>query len=58
MATNCYSAGKKASMVNVTASAGKKTPSTFSKVSNSAGKSSGTARSGDPKGAPAMGKGK
>ena len=40
------------------ASMGKKTPSTFSKVSGSAGKSSGTKRAGDPKGAPAMGKGK
>lgn len=37
---------------------GKKTPSTFSKVSASAGKNSGTRRDGDKDGAPAMGKGK
>ena len=55
-----YSKGKQAHSTGAytPASMGKKTPSTFSKVTGSAGKSSGTARNGDPKGAPAMGKGK
>ena len=52
-----YSAGKKGGM-GTTAGMGKKTPSTFSKVSASAGKSSGTRRDGDKSSAPAMGKGK
>lgn len=38
----------------VTHDSGKKTPSTFSKVSASAGKSSGAARNGDPKGCKPM----
>lgn len=56
-----YKAGKSSSLGGkhgVSHGMGKKTPSTFSKVTASAGKSSGTARDGDPKGAPAMGKGK
>lgn len=57
MASNCYSAGKKTG-TGVTAGMGKHTPSTFSKVSASAGKSSGTKREGDAKGASPMGKGK
>lgn len=52
-----YSTGKKSGS-NVSHGMGKKTPSTFSKVSASAGKSSGTRRDGDKSGAPAMGKGK
>jgi len=56
MATNCFSAGKHHG--STTADMGKKSNSTGVKVSASAGKSSGTARDGDPKGAPAMGKGK
>ena len=51
-----YQAGKKGG--STSASMGKKTPSTFSKVSASAGKSSGTRREGDTKGAAPMGKGK
>lgn len=42
----------------VTHDSGKKTASTFSKVTASAGKSSGTARGGDSKGCSPMGKGK
>jgi hypothetical protein len=56
MASNCYSAGKHHG--STTASMGKKPNSTGVKVMASAGKSSGTRRDGDPKGAPAMGKGK
>lgn len=54
MANNCYAAGKKTGM-GVTTKMGKHTPSTFSKVSASAGKSSGTRTEGDKNGAPAMG---
>jgi hypothetical protein len=54
MASNCYAAGKKTGM-GTTSAMGKKTPSTFSKVSASAGKSSGTRREGDAKGAAPMG---
>ena len=57
MASSCYSAGKKTGM-GVSASMGKRPNATGAKVSASAGKSSGTARSGDPKGAAPMGKGK
>lgn len=57
MANNCYAAGKKTGM-GTTHNMGKKTPATFSKVSAAAGKSSGTARNGDAKGAKPMGKGK
>ena len=57
-----YGHGKKTGLVGkhgVTADMGKKTPATFSKVTASAGKSSGTARGGDPKGcSPMGGKGK
>ena len=55
-----YDKGKKALPTGAytPASMGKKPNSTGAKVSASAGKSSGTNRSGDPKGAPAMGKGK
>jgi hypothetical protein len=53
---NIYQAGKKGG--STTAEMGKKPNSCGVKVSNSAGKSSGTDRMGDPKGAPAMGKGK
>ena len=56
MAMNCYSAGKNHG--TTTASMGKKPNVTGAKVMASAGKSSGTARSGDKSGAPAMGKGK
>lgn len=52
-----YSTGKKSGS-NVSHGMGKKTPSTFSKVGASAGKSSGARRDGDKGGAPAMGKGK
>lgn len=51
-----YSAGKKGG--STSHDMGKKTPSTFSKVNASAGKNSGTARDGDPKGCSPMGKGK
>ncbi len=56
-----YSSGKKSSLAGKTGVShdmGKKTPSTFSKVTASAGKSSGAARGGDPKGCSPMGKGK
>lgn len=55
-----YSKGKGAHSTGAytPASMGKKSNSTGVKVTASAGKSSGTNRSGDPKGAPAMGKGK
>jgi hypothetical protein len=53
---NIYKAGK--SHGSTSHDMGKKPNSTGVKVSNSAGKSSGTDRMGDPKGAPAMGKGK
>lgn len=56
-----YKIGKSSSLGgkhSVTHDMGKKTPSTFSKVTASAGKSSGTRRDGDKSGAPAMGKGK
>ncbi len=55
-----YGAGKSSGMHNngVTHSSGKRTPSTFSKVSASAGKSSGTARGGDKGGCSPMGNGK
>jgi hypothetical protein len=53
---NIYKAGK--SHGSTTAEMGKKPNSVGTKVMNSAGKSSGTDRMGDPKGAPAMGKGK
>ena len=51
-----YGAGKSSGMHNkgVSHDMGKKTPSTFSKVSASAGKDSGTARKGDPKGCSPM----
>ena len=51
-----YSAGKKGG--STTAEMGKKANSLGVKVSASAGKSSGTARDGDPKGCAPMGKGK
>ena len=51
-----YQAGKKGG--SVSADMGKKTPSTFSKVTAAAGKNSGTNRNGDPKGCSPMGKGK
>ena len=54
MASNCYSAGKKTGS-GVTTKMGKHTPSTFSKFSASAGKSSGTRTEGDAKGAAPMG---
>ena len=57
MASNCYPAGKKTGM-GVTAGMGKRPNSTGAKVSASAGKSSGTKREGDAKGAAPMGKGK
>lgn len=56
-----YKVGKSSSLGgkhSTTHDMGKKTPSTFSKVSASAGKSSGTKRTGDSNGAPVMGKGK
>jgi hypothetical protein len=53
---NIYQAGKKGG--STSHDMGKKPNSTGVKVSNSAGKSSGLNRMGDPKGAPAMGKGK
>lgn len=51
-----YASGKKSGLHNngVSHSMGKKTPSTFSKVSASAGKDSGTNRKGDPKGCAPM----
>jgi hypothetical protein len=52
-----YNHGKKTGLVGkhgVTADMGKKTPSTFSKVTASAGKSSGINRNGDPKGCKPM----
>ena len=54
MASNCYSAGKKTGS-GVTTAMGKHTPATFSKVSASAGKSSGTRTEGDKSGAAPMG---
>jgi hypothetical protein len=51
-----YSAGKKGG--STTAEMGKKANSVGTKVMHSAGKGSGTDCNGDPKGAPAMGKGK
>lgn len=51
-----YSAGK--SHGTTKHEMGKKPNSCGTKVSASAGKGSGTARDGDPKGAPVMGKGK
>ena len=51
-----YSSGKKGGMTPH--SMGKKPVSHGVKVTASAGKSSGKARGGDPKGAPVMGKGK
>ena len=56
-----YSKGKSSSLGgknSVTHNGGKSTPKTFSKVTASAGKSSGTNRMGDPKGCAPMGKGK
>lgn len=56
-----YGTGKSSGLHNkggVTHDMGKKTPSTFSKVSASAGKSSGTARGGDKGGCSPMGNGK
>lgn len=52
-----YSKGKSGGM-GTTHDMGKKVPSTFSKVTHSAGKNSGTARHGDKKGAAPQGKGK
>lgn len=54
-----YRAGKSSSIGGngVTHNAGKRTPSTFSKVTASAGKSSGLNCKGDPKGCAPMGKG-
>lgn len=51
-----YSAGKKGGMTSH--SMGKKPDTTGVKVSSAAGKKSGTARDGDPKGCAPMGKGK
>ncbi len=56
-----YAKGKSSSLGgkhSVTHSCGKSTPKTFSKVTASAGKNSGTNRNGDPKGCAPMGKGK
>ncbi len=52
-----YSKGKSGGM-GTTHDMGKKVPSTFSKVSASAGKKSGTSRDGDMKGCSPQGKGK
>lgn len=52
-----YSAGKKTGIVGKHGPShdmGKSTPSTFSKVSASAGKNSGTARNGDKSGSKPM----
>ena len=52
-----YKIGKTSSLGgkhNVSHSGGKRTPSTFSKVTASAGKSSGTARGGDKDGCKPM----
>jgi hypothetical protein len=53
---NIYKAGK--SHGSTTAEMGKKANSVGTKVMHSAGKDSGTARDGDPKGCAPMGKGK
>lgn len=53
-----YGHGKKTGLVGKNGTShdmGKKTPSTFSKVTASAGKSSGTARGGDKGGCSPMG---
>lgn len=56
-----YASGKKSSLGgkhSVSHEGGKGANSTGTKVSASAGKNSGTARNGDSKGTPVMGKGK
>lgn len=55
-----YSKGKTTGLHNhgTTHDMGKKVPSTFSKVSASAGKNSGTSRTGDKSGCSPQGKGK
>lgn len=52
-----YSKGKSGGM-GTTHDMGKKVPSTFSKVTHSAGKNSGTSRTGDKSGCSPQGKGK
>jgi hypothetical protein len=54
--SSLYQAGKKGG--TVTASMGKKIVSHGAKTMHSMGKASGKMRSGDPKGAPVMSKGK
>ena len=56
--TSCYEAGKKTGSTHTTYGMGKKPNSLGVKVTRSAGLDNQTNRSGDPKGAPAMGKGK
>ena len=53
-----YNSGKKSGITHATASMGKKANSTGAKVSASAGKSSGTNLTGDPKGAAPFGSGR
>lgn len=55
---NCYEAGKKSGSTSTSYGMGKKPNSLGVKVTNAAGKDSGTRREGDAKGAAPMGKGK